>query len=248
MTNEIEKPERDYFADFANAVRANRIVGDLLTFNKFGDWQAGRDRVKLELGTSLAALMSQLMTGWTRWEDNRPVEQIMGLVAKGFKPPKRADLGYLDKTVWETDEDGVVQDPWRLTHLVVLCDPKSGRFYTFTTSSKGGLTALGELAKDYSDHGRQVPDEYPVIELGMGSYRHSNKAYGEIRYPVFKRTGWVPRKGPDALLSANSGPTAPAAPAAQLAAPEEPAEEKEEAAPKAATLKPTKKPPAAPRI
>ena len=201
MANEIEKPEHDYFALFASTVLANRIiVGDLLTFNKFGEYTAGRDRTSIKLGTKLTAHVSQLMTGWVRWEDNRPAEQDMGLVAKGFKPPKRAELGHLDKATWTTNNDGVAQDPWQLTNYLIFSDPGNGQLFTFSTSSRGGINAIGELAKSYSDHCRQVPGEYPVVELGMGSYRHSNKAYGEIRYPVFKVTRWVSRKGPDALL------------------------------------------------
>jgi hypothetical protein len=201
MANEIEKPEHDYFALFASTVLANRvIVGDLLTFNKFGEYTAGRDRTPIELGTKLTAHVSQLMTGWVRWEDNRPAEQEMDLVAKGFRPPKRAELGHLDKAAWVTNADGVAQDPWQLTNYLIFSDPGNGQLFTYSTSSRGGINAIGELAKAYSDHCRQLPGEYPVVELGKGSYRHSNKAYGEIRYPVFKVTSWVPRKGPDALL------------------------------------------------
>jgi hypothetical protein len=39
---------------------------------------------------------------------------------------------------------------------------------------------------------RTNPDEEPLIALGVGSYQHSNRAYGEIRYPILKVVGWVP--------------------------------------------------------
>jgi hypothetical protein len=202
MSTEIAKTEYDYFAAYASTMLANRIIiGELLTFNKFGEYTAGRDRSPIKLGTKLTAHVSQLLIGWIRWEDNRPAEQIMGLVAEGYRPPKRAELGHLDKAVWATNNDGVAQDPWQLTNYVIFSDPETGVLYTFSTSSRGGTNAIGELVKTYSDHCRQVPGEYPVVELSMGSYRHSNRAYGEIRYPVFKVTGWVPRRGPDALLS-----------------------------------------------
>jgi hypothetical protein len=48
------------------------------------------------------------------------------------------------------------------------------------------------LALEYGEHMRQKPNEVPVIELGSSSYRHSNKAYGEIRIPILKIVGWIP--------------------------------------------------------
>jgi hypothetical protein len=199
---EIEKPEHDYFADYANVVLSTRIVGDLLVFSKFGDFLAGRDRTKLPLGTALTAIMPQLMTGWVRWEDNRPAEQLMGLIAKGFKPAKRGELGFLDRAMWPTDNKGAARDPWQLSSYLIFADPESGQLYTYTTTSRGGINALGELAKAYSEHCRQSPGEYPIAALGMGSYRHPDPTIGEVRYPIFKVIGWTPRGPADGLLGA----------------------------------------------
>jgi hypothetical protein len=38
---------------------------------------------------------------------------------------------------------------------------------------------------------RQKPDEMPIVELDVGCYQHPNRAYGEIRFPIFKGTGWI---------------------------------------------------------
>jgi hypothetical protein len=201
----IEKAEHDYFADYADATRSTRLIGDLLLFSKFGEYLFGRDRTELPLGTRLIAVMGQLVVGWVRWEDNRPAEQLMGLVATGFTPAKRKELGFLDKETWPTDDQGVARDPWQLTNYLVFADPESGQLYTYPTSSRGGISALGELARAYSEHCRQSPGEYPIVILGMGSYRHSDRSIGEVRYPTFKVTGWTPRGPADGLLGAAGG-------------------------------------------
>jgi hypothetical protein len=236
---EIGKPEHDYFAEFANAVQSNWIIGDLLTFSKFGDFIAGREKKLIELGTRLIVHMPTLMAGWVRWEDGHPAEQLMGEVAKGFRPAKRADLGYLDKAAWETDEEGASRDPWQKTNYLVFSNPEIAQLYTFATKAKGGITAIGVLAKDYSDHCRQLPGEYPIVELARGSYPHSNRKIGEVRFPVFTVKSWVSRVGPDALLGGDSEGNPPK-PEAEIPAPAK----QETPAPKPAK----KTQPAAPRI
>src|SRR5262245_50488276 len=119
MANEIDKPEEDFFAQFAATVLPNRIIGDLLVFNKFGEYKAGRERKPIALGTRLVAHMGILEIGWVRWEDNHPVESRMGRVADGFKPAKRPELGYTDKAAWVIDADGEPRDPWVLTNQLV---------------------------------------------------------------------------------------------------------------------------------
>jgi hypothetical protein len=68
-----------------------------------------------------------------------------------------------------------------------------GELYTFTTSSRGGLNAVGDLCLKYGKAARQKPGQYPVVKIGTGSYLHSNKAFGRIKYPTFEIVGWVPK-------------------------------------------------------
>jgi hypothetical protein len=63
--------------------------------------------------------------------------------------------------------------------------------FTFTTSSRGGLNAIGELCKAYGKAMRQRPDEFPIVALKVGSYQHSNKAYGRIKFPILEVVGWA---------------------------------------------------------
>ena len=83
-----------------------------------------------------------------------------------------------------------------------MSDPKTKDLYTFATSSKTGLSSLGELVKAYGKRMRQFPDEYPAVELQC---RHPFDAdYGEVRFPGFKVVGWVDGAPYAALLDGTS--------------------------------------------
>src|SRR6516162_5888258 len=109
------------------------IVGDLLKFSK-GDWLAGRDDEKIADGTELVAILPGMVSGWQRWEDNRPVEQIMGLLIEGFVPPERSALSHNDKSTWAIDSgNGKPRDPWQPTIYVPMVSVDATRVFTFTT-------------------------------------------------------------------------------------------------------------------
>ena len=184
----------NFFEKYGQAAANRSHVGDLLKFTRYGEFRFGKYDEEAPLGTVLAAYMTTFCTGWTLWQSNHPVEEIMGPVGEGFVPPPRSTLGHLDKTQWEAFDDGREKDPWAFTNKIVLVDLRKTEpvFYTFSTSSKGGIGALGALSLQYGEHLRQKPDESPLIELGRDSYTHSNRSYGEIRVPVFKPVGWTP--------------------------------------------------------
>jgi hypothetical protein len=46
----------------------------------------------------LVALVDQLMLGWCKWEDKKPVDYHVGFVRDRFKPPKRSELRDADPT------------------------------------------------------------------------------------------------------------------------------------------------------
>jgi hypothetical protein len=167
------------------------IVGKLLKFSK-GDYLAGQDNEEVPMGTELIANMDEMLAGWVKWQDNKPVEQIMGKVSEGYQPPRRKDLSDTDTEQWEIDVKGEPRDPWQFSNLLILKSDKG--LFTFTTSSKGGLNALGDLCKVYGQAMAQRPDEYPVIALGSGSYDHPNKTLGRIKIPTFKVVGWALKK------------------------------------------------------
>lgn len=171
-----------------------RIIGELLKFSK-GDYLRGQDNEEVAMGTRLIANMDQLLHGWIRWEDNKPAEQLMGLVVQGFKPAKRSELGFTDDTEWEVDpSSNQPRDPWQFTYYLVAREVKadgtptegSEGLYTFTTSSTGGKDAIISLCSAYGEWMRVKPDQYPIITLAMDKYKHPNAAYGIIKKPKFE--------------------------------------------------------------
>src|SRR5262249_47472200 len=159
------------------------IVGKLLKFSK-GDYLAGQDGEEVPVGTKLVAVMDTLTVGWIKWQDARPVEHRMGPIAEGYAPPPRSELGDTEEDKWDLDDRGEPRDPWQFSNYLILLDAETKDAYTFTTSSRGGLGAIGELSKAYGKRIRQEPDCYPVIELEVGSYQHTNREFGRIKYPI----------------------------------------------------------------
>lgn len=180
------------FERYADATTQRSIVGKLLKFSK-GDFLAGEQADEVPVSTRLVANMDELLIGWIKWQDSRPVEHIMGRVIDEYTPPKRNELGDTDDGSWEVDMNGERRDPWQFNNYLLMKDAKGDQIYTFTTSSRGGLNAIGELSRSYGKAMRQRPNDFPVIELGVGSYQHPNKNYGRIKFPTLAVVGWEPK-------------------------------------------------------
>jgi hypothetical protein len=187
----------DYFQLYGEQASQRPIVGRLLKFNK-GDWLAGENQDEIPTGTRLVVSMETLKVGWVKWLDSRIEQDLTGLVCEGFRPQKRADLGDTDEALWEIDDDEKPRDPWTFSNTIVMAsadDPED--LYTYSTSSKGGLNAVGDLCKTYSAEARLAHcDELPIIELGADSYNHPNKQFGRIKFPTMSIVGWVKKGGP----------------------------------------------------
>ena len=177
-------PSRSY----ADSIRPGYIVGKLLKFSK-GDYLLGEDAGPVNQGTVVVAAIDQLLTGWIRWENAKPAEHRMVLVASGQYPPRRHELGDLDRANWEADSNGKARDPWQYSAYLPLLS-EAGDLWTFSTSSRGGHGAIGELCRGYARHRRKAPDELPRISLGSDSYPHPNREYGRIKTPLFELVGW----------------------------------------------------------
>jgi hypothetical protein len=169
------------------------IVGDLLKFSK-GDWLYGQNNQELADGTKLVAVMDTLAVGWQRWKNQRPVEHRMGLLVDGFVPPPREELGDTDEGLWDRDDNNEARDPFQYTNYLQFVDPNNrDTVYTFTTSSKGGLSAVAKLCREYGrateKEGRE--EQLPLVVLSTGSYAHRDRSLGRIKFPVLTIIGWV---------------------------------------------------------
>lgn len=185
---------KNFFEQYGEqASSRSSIVGSLLKFSK-GDWLLGQDEDEIPVGTRYVVSMDNLMVGWVKWSDNKPVEQIMGRVVEGYAPPRRDTLGDNDKETWEVGTDGKERDPWQFSNQVLM--KPVGKQYdteiaiTFVTSSKGGIGAIGELCKKYGKEMRTREGQCPIVEIGVDSYNHPNKEFGRIKTPVITLVGW----------------------------------------------------------
>jgi hypothetical protein len=188
----------------ADGVDSSRIVGALLKFSK-GDYLVGPDGEDCQ-EKELVAVISEMIHGWIRWEDNRPVEQVMGRVADGFVPPERSTLSHTDPSTWELDANGKRRDVWQRGAYLPMLTVDAQTVYTFTTSSDGGRRrAVGPLCGEYGQHIRQHPDELPIIGLEQDSYQHPDRSIGRVKYPLFPIKRWVKADKYIAALVAATG-------------------------------------------
>jgi hypothetical protein len=189
------------FQVYADAVAPRTIVGKLLKFAK-GDFVAGEAGEVVSEGTEFVALMNEALCGWVKWEDGKPVEHLMGKIANNFVPPRRPDLGDVDRAAWEEDADGRARDPWQFANYVPMKREPSGELHTFVATSRGSLNAIGDLCRQYARHAEKHPDQDPVVKLFSGTYEHKVKAYGRIAYPIFTVTGWAQKEELDLAATA----------------------------------------------
>jgi hypothetical protein len=187
----VATTNRNFFELYGDTVEATSLVGEILKFQK-GKFVVGRSEKELPEGTKLVADFNLFRTGWVKWENQRPSMAHMGLIVEGFNPGPRKPLGDNDPELWEKFNDGQPKDPWQFSNELVMFNSKNpDELYTYVTSSKGGLSAVGHLAAEYGRHIRQAADELPVVALEVGGYTHKNKSYGKIKVPLLIVVGWV---------------------------------------------------------
>lgn len=144
----------------------------LLKFVK-DQYFVGDDEVPM--GREFIAHIDQLNHGWVKFSDGKVVEQRVGLVAQGFKPPERAELGDNDVLKWEKDATGKPRDPWVRQFYLALEDRDDGGVVTFVTGTAGGNSAIARLCGHFR---RNAKNGLPIIRLTASSYRH--KSYGRV--------------------------------------------------------------------
>lgn len=193
-------PAKNAFEAYSESVNSNRIVGDLLKFNK-GDWLVGQDNDELKLGTKLVAAVEEVMVGYLKWEESKVVDMRMGKVKDGFVMPARRDLGDVEQGTWDIDDQGKPRDPWQMTSYLILKAAEGQDLYTYAPSSAGGRNVVAALCGEYGKHSRQKPDEFPIVELSVDSYMHKVKSYGRIKVPVLSIIGWISKAATMAAIA-----------------------------------------------
>ena len=184
-----------FFSQYGNATSMSTIVGSLVKFEK-GDWLLGSEGSEIEATRQFTAVMDELLIGWQKWEDKKPVATDMGKLAEGFRPSNRDALGDDDEDLWEKDDNEKPRDPWQKANILLLRTPGTNGtddddLFTYPTSSQGGIKAIGELCKQYVRMTKEKGPGYPIIELSFSSYKHEK--YGKVKTPVLKVVGWEPK-------------------------------------------------------
>jgi hypothetical protein len=160
-------------------------------FLKFakGEWLAGVDDEEIDAGTEMVVNIAGITCGHVKWQNKEVADENMTPIIEGLFAPREA-LGDLDRDLWDVDDDGVPRDPWTRTTKMPLKDPATGEEYVFSTSSKGGIGAVGRLVSAIRRGQRQGNTGLPMVQLGVDSYKHKNKEYGKVFVPQFTLVGF----------------------------------------------------------
>jgi hypothetical protein len=188
-----------------------------------GKWVANDKELN---GTELIARPEWITYGWRRLWDGRVTDYHIGYIADDYDPPAREALGDHDKDEWAIYCKGY--DPWRLQYSLPLYHPVSGEAYLWSTNSKGGEAAIGDLLEAYTTRIELKPEDgttEPRVVLNSDGYNHKNGFWVDTPQPDI--VGWVkppptprpPLPAPPPLPSALPSPTS--APAIEDSSPKD---------------------------
>jgi hypothetical protein len=185
MSNELEVHDSNPFLELAAETAG---LGRILKF-KHGDWLIGADQVSE--GTEFIVHVAGLVRGRIKFHDKAVVDRRLCKVAIGFKPPRRDELGDLDKALWEKDPKGDPRDPWSEQWLLPMESAATGDLVTFITGSAGGKQAIGEICGIF---GRTPGAGLPIVALRSSSYVHKEyrNRVDVPRFDIVGRTGEPP--------------------------------------------------------
>lgn len=197
MSDTAEATRRDLTVTgpdpYARAGARASAQGLYMSFTKLGNYVAGEDKRKIPTGTRMIANMPGLRYGWRGWFGGPP-EDLTQLVSEGYQPPRRAEMGDTDESLWAKNTDGSPKDPWQLTYILELADPRDGQIYIFAPSSFGGRRAVEKLCGAYAEGRRMNPGMAPIVALNSGTF--TSKKYGETANPVLDIVGWTDENEP----------------------------------------------------
>ena len=158
----------------------------ILRFEK-GDWLLGQDKKELKLGTLLLANMAGVEWGWVRWQDSRPTDRRMGLLAEGYQVEPRSALPDQDRDMWDLDDKGYKRDPWQKMIEIPVRIP-DGDELLMAGGSRGWEGCCKALFEAYGKGLKEGRQGTPVIKLGGSHYDH--KMYGRVKVPVLELVEW----------------------------------------------------------
>ncbi|MEZ0336006.1 MAG: hypothetical protein ACAI18_18605 [Gemmatimonadales bacterium] len=184
-----------YRSRYLDEVAPASIAGRLAKF-KDGQFITVDDGQPMPEGAEYVALCDETQVGWKKFNGaGEAPERHMGLLFDNFEMPSRESLGDLDPATWELGLDNQPQDPWQHEINIVLQSTATQELFTFTTSSKTGRRAVGNLLRHFERMQRSRSSDLPVVRLATGGYKHSDARVGFVSTPVFVVVGRAPRDG-----------------------------------------------------
>jgi hypothetical protein len=204
VTTASKTPQQAYLDEIA----PSSIVGRLIKFSKEGEFTTRDDGEPISSDVDFIALCDETLIGWIKFndDDDTPPERVQGLLYEGFVMPPREELGDMDVGQWPAGLSGEPVDPWQHQINLVLQHASTKEMFTFSTSSKTGRRAVGNLLHHYDRMRRLHPDELPVVRLRAGGFQHKDDRIGFVPTPVFCVVGRAPRDSaakPDTSLKAD---------------------------------------------
>ena len=176
------KNQLDPFAAFGT-----EGTGQVIRFTKTDDWFCGKEKRPVRDRRYIAHI-GEGKHGYTRWENNQPMEHVFGRIADFFRPPARDDLGHLDESRWPTGLGGKPQDPWQYSFHLPLLDVATNEQCTWIGSSWGAKKEFKLLNRQYAQERHKHPGCVPVVQLTSETVRHPK--YGPQAQPRLPVLEW----------------------------------------------------------
>lgn len=208
MANDVQKffsghqvPDRKSLSTALKGLSAvkSTLSGNkaLLKFSKVGKWVLGMDNEEVKPGTRFIADPASLSWGFVAWwlaqvEDERMQPLSAGPVDPTTLPP--VNSGGIPPGSKDKKPSGVGWQSQLSIEMVTQSDVPLAVLYK--TSSRGGLTAIMDLAGAMDAGMQENPNRcYPVLEVAQDSYIHKNKEIGQVLIPIINIVGWLDADG-----------------------------------------------------
>jgi hypothetical protein len=174
---------RDGWGVEERASSSSNIIGQILKCSN-GVWKVNNE-IFHRPGDKYIA--NNVASVWVRWEDSKPAEHRV--INPGDYYPDRSELGFDDKSQWETGPSGEPSDPWKDTRYLHLICLRTGADFTFISDALGGLRAVGELKAKVGNISMAHASALPVVELATAPWPTKFNKNG--RRPSFNVAGWI---------------------------------------------------------
>ena len=157
-----------------------------LTFSgqgaNYAGWKIGRDKKKPDADAVYIVDPDSSTEGWTCWKGGSPVAKHEWSVFE--RKTMAVSQAQLEDHGPYADGDG-----WQFMMGISMFDvDEPGQKITFSTTSKSGRNALGDMTKEIAERIIADDPEVPVIQLTSEMFEAQGKKNGK---PGFDIEGWV---------------------------------------------------------